>query len=300
MGPGWVAGAVRGRALAGRRLGPDAQTMLAGTEDLGAALAYLADTSYGPRLRADLDLGDAQHAVGETALWHLRVLAGWLPPRGGEVMRIVAGWFEAQNLLGHALLLGRGTSPPPPYDLGALDTVWGIAGETRSLAALAGVLRTSGWGEPRDDDLESVLHAIRAGWGRRLADGATEQPRWGEALVAIEIAAGLLVEPGRELGWEDRLVPRHPGDIGDLDDLVDALPDRAAWVLDGIDDLRRAEPAWWDRVGRESDAGLAGRTMDRAKVTCAGMALVVDARRVQGLLAAAWRRGGSGAGHADA
>jgi len=300
MGPGWVAGAVRGRALAGRRLGAEGVTMLGDARDLGAASAYLARTSYGPRPGPGASLVEARRAVGDAALWNLRVLAGWLPPMGGEVVRVVAGWFEVQNLIQHALRLGSVSLGEPPYELGALEVVWDSARPTRTLDDLAGVLRTRGWGDPRDADLESVLHAIVAGWGRRLADGPTNRPRWGEALIAIEVAKSLLVDPARPLGWHDRLVPSDVEGIGAVAELASVLPREASWVLDGIQDLREAEPKWWDVVGREAEAGLTGRSMDRAAVVCAGMALVVDAHRVQGLLGAAWRRGGAGEGHAVA
>ena len=46
---------------------------------------------------AQIDLGSAQRAIAETALWHVRVLAGWMPPRGIELVRILAAWFELAN-----------------------------------------------------------------------------------------------------------------------------------------------------------------------------------------------------------
>ncbi len=300
MSAGWVAGTVRGRSIAARRLGPDGETMLAATADLASALDYLDHTGYGHHLQSGLGLEDAQHAIGSTALWHLRVLAGWLPPRGGEVIRIIGGWFEAHNLVDHALHLGAGTAIGPRYDLGALATVWPSARAAGSLDALATVLRANGWGHPDVGDLDAVLHAIGAGWGRRLADGATERPAWGEALVAIELAKNLLVEPGRPVGWRDRLTSRVAADVCSIDEMVRGLPDDATWVLDGVDDVRDAVPRWWERVAHDADRGLAGTSMDRDAVTCAGMALVVDAHRVQGMLAQAWRRGGSGGAHADA
>jgi hypothetical protein len=80
MSVGWVAGALRGGALARRRLG-DGVAELAAKTSLDEALAFLSASSYGHRLKGDLDIISAQRAIGDTSVWHLRVLAGWLPPR---------------------------------------------------------------------------------------------------------------------------------------------------------------------------------------------------------------------------
>ena len=44
------------------------------------------------------DLGQAQRAVGDSMLWNLRVLSGWLPSSGSEASRVLAGWFEIANV----------------------------------------------------------------------------------------------------------------------------------------------------------------------------------------------------------
>jgi hypothetical protein len=41
-----------------------------------------------------MDLAAAQHAVSATMLWHLRVLAGWVPPYASGPLRVLAAGFE--------------------------------------------------------------------------------------------------------------------------------------------------------------------------------------------------------------
>ncbi|MFI5079696.1 MAG: hypothetical protein ACHQCE_01390, partial [Streptosporangiales bacterium] len=79
MSTGWVAGSVRARALARRRLGAAAARQLAASGSLADALRVLAATHYGREDLGGQTLAGAQHAVARTVLWDLRVLAGWLP-----------------------------------------------------------------------------------------------------------------------------------------------------------------------------------------------------------------------------
>jgi hypothetical protein len=89
-----VAGSVRGKALAQRRLGAGAARALAASSSLEVALAALAATPYRHEIRPGHSLAEAQRAVTATLLWHLRVLAGWLPREGADMLRLLAGWFE--------------------------------------------------------------------------------------------------------------------------------------------------------------------------------------------------------------
>ena len=98
LSPGWVAGSVRARHLLARRLGRSDAWALAQAPSLDDALERLAGSAYGHRCRPGLDLADAQRAVAGTALWHVRVLAGWTPPRGLEPVRALAAWFEIANV----------------------------------------------------------------------------------------------------------------------------------------------------------------------------------------------------------
>ncbi len=95
---GWVAGSIRARAMLSRRLGRREALRIAGGATLDDALAALASTAYGRAVRPHRDLAEAQRAVAETVLWHVRVLAGWVPPRALEPVRALAAWFELANV----------------------------------------------------------------------------------------------------------------------------------------------------------------------------------------------------------
>src|SRR5579859_2883435 len=119
MSAGWVAGSVRARALAERRLGLDAARRLASRDCLADAVSGLAATAYGRDVQPGCDLAAAQHGVASAILWDLRVLAGWLPRDGVRLLRTLAAWFELANV--DELLAAF---PGPPFELGALATAW--------------------------------------------------------------------------------------------------------------------------------------------------------------------------------
>ena len=91
MSTGWVAGSVRARALARRRLGAAAARQLAASGSLADALRVLSATHYGREDLRGQTLAGAQHAVARTVLWDLRVLAGWLPRDGRPVAAHAGG-----------------------------------------------------------------------------------------------------------------------------------------------------------------------------------------------------------------
>ena len=76
MSSSWVAGVVRAKALARRRLGAAGARAVATSPGLSAALAALVSSSYGHDVRPGQSLGAAQHAVAASLLWNMRVLAG--------------------------------------------------------------------------------------------------------------------------------------------------------------------------------------------------------------------------------
>ena len=91
MKPGWTAGVTRARLLLGRAVGPEHAREVARAPSLAEALAALAGSAYGERVRAGQDLATAQRGIADTLLWHLRILAGWLPAAGGALVRALAG-----------------------------------------------------------------------------------------------------------------------------------------------------------------------------------------------------------------
>lgn len=145
MSGAWVAGVTRARALVRRRLGESGTRRLGRAETFEAAVEALAGTPYGHDVRPGQDRDAAAHAVAATLLWHLRVLAGWVPPGGADVMRLLARWFEIANV--DAALAGRDAR----FRLGALATSWPRLEQAGTPQALRAGLASSAWGDPGDD-----------------------------------------------------------------------------------------------------------------------------------------------------
>ncbi len=296
MSFGWVAGAVRGRALARRRLGDDGVTALAAKTSLGDALAFLAASSYRQRIHGDLDVLAAQRAIAETSLWHLRVLAGWLPPRGVQCIRAVAGWFELLDIENHACAIVAGERwSEPLYPLGALATVWPRAASTTTLRELRRALGHSAWGDPGGDHLSDVLLGLRLGWSRALRAVAPAAREWGDGALALALAKGLFAGSRREEGSKTPDVPEL-GDrwraASDLTAFAGAIPITGRWVLQDVrqfSDLWHSERSWWTRVDHEAAQLLRARQLGRTAVLAAAMLLVTDCWRTLAALEQAAR-----------
>jgi len=299
MSAGWVAATVRGRGLARRRLGEEGAKHLARSGSLPAALAALGTTSYGPAVRADMDLVTAQRAVSATVLWHLRVLAGWGPPLGAGPLRALAAGFEIANVSGHLARLA-GEPAPAPYALGSMATVWPAVSHARSVADVRLALRRSGWGDPGSDDPAAVRLAMQLAWARRVHDevpGAADAAIGGGALVVARVlAAGARATLGpsarrdatRLLGpdWETAASP---------EDLARHVPKRAGAALDGVagdTSLWQAERRWWAAVESTGAALAAGFAAGAAAGVGVAALLAADAWRVRAALTIAAAGGG--------
>ena len=178
MSAGWVAGSVRARALARRRLGTAAARALAGRPSLEEAVDVLVRSPYGHDVRPGDGLAEAQRAVAATLLWHLRVLAGWLPAAGAELLRLFAGWFEIANVDEHVRAL-QGQPAEPPYRLGALATTWPALAATGSRPALRAALACSVWGDPGGESPRELQLGPRMRWAQRLAARVEPAPLGG-------------------------------------------------------------------------------------------------------------------------
>jgi hypothetical protein len=288
---GWVAASVRARLLLRRRIGPERAAQLARSSSLREAIAGLAGTAYGRTLEPGLDLDAAQRAVAGTTLLHLRLLSGWLPPGGAELLRVLAAWYEIANVEDRLAYL-LGAEHRPPFDLGSLATAWPRASRALTPAELREALAGSAWGDPSGERPDEVHLGLRSAWASRLATEVPETGRLVAGGLALLLARELFVS-GRPLelfgqrfseagaGWERART---------FAELAAGLPARGAWVLErieGPDDLWRAEVAWWIHaasVGRE----LAGRALEgRAVVTGAVLLLAADTWRTAAALAAA-------------
>lgn len=304
MSTSWVAGTVRAKALARRRVGAAGARRLAAAETLSNAVNALAATPYGHDIRAGQSLAEAQHAVGATLLWHLRVLAGWLPREGVNVARVFSGAFEVANVDEHLARL-RGMPADLAFRLGTMETAWFRLEDTTSLVELRDVLSRSLWGDPGGATPWEIHVGMRVAWADRVAAGVPEAAPWARAAAAL-----LLV---RETVLGDRPLPepltqRFSSVLGpalvaavsgalDLPSLATKLPSGTRWVLDGVDrpqDLWRAEAAWWNHVEQEGFGLLRRARFGRAPVVGALAVLAADCWRVRAALETA-ARGGAGA-----
>ena len=298
MSAGWVAGGVRARAIARRRVGADVARRLAASASLEAALRTLAAGPSDRGSRPGQALPEAQQAVAAALLWDLRVLAGWLPGGGAQMMRPLAGWFEIANT-DELLLQLSGRPAGEFFELGALATAWPRLRESDSPVGLRAVLAASAWKDPGGDSAYALPTGMRIRWAERVAALGGYARDWAAGGLALllageRFAAGRALEPVLRDAATDLLGARA-SDAATLGELADRLPGRLAWVLEGVAapaDLWRAEAAWWRRVEQEGLALLRASAFDFSPVLGAAAVLAADTRRVRAGLELAARGGG--------
>ncbi|WP_405087816.1 hypothetical protein [Microbispora sp. NBC_01389] len=299
MTAAWVSGSTRARALLSRGLGPRRARSLAACGSCAEAVAVLARSSYGHDVRPGQSLADAQWAVLATLLWHVRVLAGWLPREGGQMMRLIARWFEIANV-DELMCRLSGRPAEPEFVLGSLATTWPRLRRCRSLTEIRTTLAASPWGDPGGAARREIQLGMRLSWAERLA--ATLPPA---ARDWVAGATALLV--ARERHAERRELPAWAGDrsrallgpdalaAASVADMTPRLPSSARWALLEVDDpsgLWTAERRWWRRVEDDGRALLAGSAFSAGPVLGAVAVLAADARRVRAALELAARGGG--------
>ncbi|MGA2453171.1 MAG: hypothetical protein ABSG93_06580 [Solirubrobacteraceae bacterium] len=292
MSAEWIAGTVRGRLLLERRLGEEPARTLAAQSSLAAAQRLLLASAYGRDVGAAQELAPAQRAVAATALWHLRIFAGWLPPDGAVLLRALAAWYELVNIEHHIAWIVTGASPPPPFELGGLATVWPRVEPTRSAAEVRAALAASPWGEPASEEPLALHLALRAGWARRVIDHAGAASEWARAAVALLVARELLLGDGED----QRRLLALPGvsaswlSASSVPELAARLPARIGWVLREVErpeQLWRAELDWWRRVEDDAQALMRSPVGSPALVVGTVALLMADARRAGQALAIA-------------
>lgn len=305
MSSAWVAGGVRGRGIVRRCIGLEGARQLARLPSLAEALGALQPTAYGAFLRPGMSLGSAQHGVSATALWHLRILAGWGPPLGAEAIHVLAAGFEMANVSSR-LASFSGASVEPPYELGSLAKAWPAASGAATPGALRKALASSPWGDPGSDELPLVRLALELGWARRLlAVGAARD--WAISAAAIVVARALGTgtleafgpsasrDAGGALGPDWRLA-RTPADLARQ---VPRVLGELFSDVEGVEDLWRAEARWWARLASDGAALASLPPHDPSSALGAAALLLADAWRVRAALALAERGGETAAGVLD-
>ncbi|MFS8098943.1 hypothetical protein LFM09_17585 [Lentzea alba] len=289
MSAAWIAGGVRARALLRRRAGAVSAREIAGCSSAAEAVALLVAGPYQRDVRPGQSLAQAEHGVAATLLWHLRVLAGWQPRAGAELVRLLAGWFEVANVVEHVRALA-GATAGQMFRLGTLATAWPRLAATSSLAELQRALAASPWGDPGGADPQRIVAAVQLGWAARVAGGVPQAREWA--------AGGAVLLVAREQFLLGRPVPGSAllGDVGQLafTDFAARLPGEAAWALADVTDpagLWQAEENWWRRVETDARTLLRGRGFGPDTVVGCAALLAVDARRVRAALESAARGG---------
>ncbi|MFC0530515.1 hypothetical protein [Phytohabitans kaempferiae] len=297
MSARWVAGSVRARALARRRLDAERVRTLAASHSAAEAVGSLAGSQYGDRVRTDHDVAAAQRAVAEALLWDLRVLAGWLPREGVEALRALAGWFEIANVDEHLRALA-GEPADPPFRLGHLATVWPQLAAATSPSLLRTALAVSPWRDPGSAEPRDIQVSMRLAWAERVASRAPSAAGWARAAAALLVARAGPASGGRLPGGAAETVARLLGPAaahaGSLPELATAVPVRVRWALDGLDlpaDLWTAEVRWWRRIAAEGAAMLGRGGFGPESAIGAAALLAADARLVRAAMEAAARGG---------
>lgn len=298
MSAGWVAVGVRARAMSRRRVGRAGARSLAAGPTLAAALSTLAQSPYGHDVRPGQTLAQAQRAVVDTAVWNLRVLAGWAPRTGATILRVLLAGLEISNVEDQ-LHRFAGEESPPPYRLGALATAWPRLAATTSVGEVRGVLATSWWGDPGGVTAAEIGLAMRTCLADRTMAAVPAAGVWAGGATAL-LVARTLVQERRDLPAVARLAASRvlgPGALSaaTVPELAAAVPASARWALAGVrdpEDLWQAEAGWWARVERDG-LDLGRRALAGPQSLVAAVALLaVDAWRVRAALEVAARGGG--------
>jgi len=297
MSAGWVAGSVRARALAARRMGAGAARQLASCGSLRDGLRMLAATCYGVGIRPELPLATAQHEVAGTVLWDLRVLAGWLPPDGVRMLRALGAWFELANV-DELLRVIAGQPAEAEFRLGALATAWPRLRQATSHGELRAALAASAWRDPGGQSAHDVRLGLRARWAARAAALGDPARTWAAGAAALLVAgerfaAGRPADPA-VLGGALGLLGPAAQRAATLDELAGGLPAQARWALAGITspaDLWRAEETWLARVEQDGLRLLRTSSLGSKVVLGAVAVMACDARRARAALELAARGG---------
>jgi hypothetical protein len=297
MTAAWVAGSVRSRALALRRIGRTDARELAACPTLPEALTRLAARGSVPSISPELSLESAQRAVAETLLWHVRILAGWLPRSGAELLRVLAGWFEVANV-DESIRRLAGKSTEPPFALGALASAQPRLAGASTPEDIRRILATSVWGDPGDAGAASIGWGMRLSWAERLVARVPVAREWATAAVALAVARQrfLTVEPlpagsARPI---ERLLGPAAAVAAELPEFRRLLPVPARWALADMEratDVWRAEARWWRRVESDGFSLMRQPRPGPEPVIGAVAVLTVDAWRVRAALDCAARGG---------
>ena len=301
--PGWVAGSVRARHMLARRLGRDRRARWRPAASLDdAPRAARRQRLRAPRCAPGWTSPRRSARSPTTVLWHLRVLAGWVPPGALEPVRALAAWFELVNVDDRLAYLAGGELPAAVRARRAGGGVAARRPARRAAAELRAALAGSPWGDPgRRTTRPAIRLGLRLAWARRVLRVGRRGRRLGRRRRRAAASRASCSSPGRDAGelagappagvgaglgaggatsprcaTRCRRAPR--GRCADVDEPGGPLARRGRVVAAGR--ARRRAPGARRRTGPGGG--------DRAASCCSG----VDAWRVAGALEVAARGGG--------
>lgn len=293
MPASWVAASVRARLLANRRIGSARALELTQTGSLRGALEVLARSPYAAELSPDMSLAAAQRAIASVLLWNLRLIAGWLPPGGVQIVQPLAAWFELANIEERLVYLSGG-GHPAPYQLGRLASAWPGVSRATTPEAVRAAIAASRWGDPGEVGPEAWVAVLRLRWAAWVATSVPAADVWSATAAAL-FAARLRFAPDPPLDPSHVRafgLPERWFDASSIPELGARLGRQTAWILDGVQDvadLWRAEARWWSRVRRDSaELLVASRFAEGVIVGAIGL-LAYDAWLARAALAAVAR-----------
>ncbi|HSP08878.1 MAG TPA: hypothetical protein VLU92_04710 [Candidatus Dormibacteraeota bacterium] len=296
MPTSWVGASVRARLLGNRRLGRGGASALARADGLAPALELLARSPYRRDVEPGLSLEEAQRRVAATALWNLRLLAGWLPPGGSAVLQPLAAWFEIANIEDRLVFLSGG-GHLPPYELGRMGSAWPAVSRATTARAVRAALAASRWGDPGASEPGAMVTALRFRWAAWVATAVPGAGTWAASAAALLGARICLAMPhaavalaaervyGLPAGWQRA---RSGAELRAM------LPRELAWALSGVDapeDLWTAEARWWSKVRADAREALVRARYGPAVVVAVAVLLGHDAWLARAGLGAAARGG---------
>jgi hypothetical protein len=283
MSAEWIAGDVRARGLVAAEAMEVASTV-AETPGLEPAVAVLGQTRWIRDTDSATSVEAAQRAVFGTLIWQLRVLAGWLPSEGVEVVRSCVAWFEIRNIEDR-LAYFAGAPAAIAYDLGRLGLISKSLGGTISAEDIRRLMGASAWGDPGGEDTYAIRMWLRHKWHRRVRDASPELRIWADGAAWL---FGLRERSAGRTG-ADLMAPTPP-----------SLPSSWRWVTAATwsaGDLWRAEERWWEQVRQEGLQLLHEPVGGRGPALGAVTTLAASARRIATALEIA---AGVGGGELDA
>lgn len=251
MPASWVAASVKARLIARRRIGSGRARELSKSAGLSAALQQLAASPYSADLEPDMPLVAAQRHIAATVLWNTRLIGGWLPPGGAQILQPLAAWFELANIEERLVYL-EGGEHPTPYQLGGLAIAWPAVSRTTTPDAVRAALKASRWGDPGSGEPGQLMLGLRFRWARWVSEAVPEAAGW--AATASELL-GARVRAG----------------------------------VDDVADLWNKEAHWWSRLRQDAARMLVHSRFEPGVVVGAVALLAYDAWLVRAALAAAAR-----------